>query len=201
MRTLIALLLLASAARAETMLLAEFKWSQPDPVTLPTEYIVQAPSPTYPAWPSYEWRETVTSFPHTSTAPPEVLPILQQGFTYGPYVILWNSPQQSAYGVGGCATCKFDRLINNPEWAERVAADGWDVDLHVPQLGNALWGYDITEVERFVTADAQTIRLYGAALPVPEPAAWLIVLCGFVHPSTLALRSARLRWPGPPRNQ
>ena len=80
MRALIAFLLLASTARAETMLLAEFKWSNYDPVTLPTEYILQSWGPKYG---QFEWREEVTAWPHTSQAPPDLVARINDAFTLG----------------------------------------------------------------------------------------------------------------------
>lgn len=201
MRALIITLafLLPLPAQAE-MLLAEFKWSQAFEVTLPAPYSVHLTRNASSGNPfTAGYFVEVNQFPHVTMLDAatfedfdRVLAHSNSDFTAT--IKFWNGGSQGEHGVepdspgGACSTCVVYRLIGHErdEWLERATAAGWDARMFVPSKGGpALWGYKITEVERTITADFQSVRLLGIA--VPEPASWLLVLLLLaVHPSRLA---------------
>lgn len=175
-------LLFASPAAAE-MLLASFTWSNPEPVTLPASYgfYVEAYSHDHDFW-----SETVNSFPFHSFAPPELVraldyPIANPGNYNDMLWIRMTNGDQGPERKTDCASCWSDRLLGiDPGWADFVTAKGWDVDVYVPLGDWGFLGYYLTNIERLVTAQSQTIRLYGT---VPEPASWLLLVVGLLHVS------------------
>jgi hypothetical protein len=176
---ILGVVIFGSLAQAAS-LLAEFKWSQPFAVTLPGDYSVSARGFGFQ---QAGWLETVTSFPHTSHAPPGVVaafhvPMWSEIADFQ----MWND-DRTVPGSVPCATCRLHRLIgsDSEEFAALAAEQGWQVSMYVPLLGSAFEGYQFTDIERIVTADAQTIRFYGVVLP--EPASWLLV----AHISMLGL--------------
>lgn len=192
MRTLVAFVLLVPAAHAGSIPLATFSWSQPQPVSLPAEYIagLQMFSGTTLG---VAWYETVSSFPHHSFADAATV----EAFYNELYtddngqLRFWNGGQ--VYNNGLCAWCQFYWSIGDgrdQHLAEKAAA-GFTAQMLAPSLGPHLIGYTLTGIERTVTANTQTITFHGFA--IPEPGCWLLVLCGCLH---LVTRAARKRGGG-----
>jgi hypothetical protein len=179
------LLLLAPAAHAE-MLLLELGWENPEPVTLPAEYIFDISSGGGGNFAL--WRENVSSFPHTSLADPELVDRFNLHLGWFPWdheffpIVSLSVENQAPELPRICTSCYWRRLVANlddaamtgAEWAAFAESVGWNVNLQVPLLGQGLRGYEVTRIERSVTAEAQTIRLYGNV--VPEPACCLLVI-------------------------
>jgi hypothetical protein len=194
-------LFIATPAAAE-MLLLEIGWEN-QPQQLPAAYTFSVSNPGG----GDSWKEMVTSYPHHSFAPQATVDILNvqlgwrdwdvigRHFPFIELAILQGMNEGSPVLQGPhrpalCQTCYFDTLVANVERNGRTGAEwrafnesvGWNVDLRVPLLGPGLQGYEVTRIERSVTPEAQTIRLYGFV--VPEPASWLLVavgLCCFGH--------------------
>jgi hypothetical protein len=196
--------LATNTAYALDPLLLELSWRNPTPVPLPAEYLLSSGGGGYSAI----WSEMVGGFDHVSWADDQTvsnfnyaLTQLPTAFDLDPVVSLWindvpsNDPGPNAGHVFAapeypdiCTTCYFSRLVAvDGEWPSRVASAGWDVTLHVPLLGNALFDYAITDIQRVVTPERQTIRFYGV---VPEPATGISALLLILHFSTLRLRQA-----------
>jgi hypothetical protein len=184
MRTLLFLLLLPLPAHAE-MLLLEIGWENPEPVTLPAEYLFDISS----GGGNFAlWIENVSSFPHTSLATPEMVDRFNLHLGWFPWdheffpIVSLSAGNQAPELPRICTSCYWRRLVANlddaamtgAEWAAFAESVGWNVDLRVPLLGQGLRGYELSRIERSVTAEAQTIRLYGNV--VPEPACWLLVI-------------------------
>jgi hypothetical protein len=203
---------LATAAAHGQMLLLELGWEN-QPQSLPAVYAFSAAN--IGEGNSTSWREEVTAYPFTSMAPLETVerfneliaaynwPVLEPQYPLLDLVIreqlvggaVLQGPERPAL----CTSCYWSRLVANEdddfmtgdEWAAFAESVGWNVDLRVPLLGQGLRGYEITAIERIVTADAQTIRLYGNL--VPEPAGWLLALCcALVHWRTRVSKPAPL---------
>ena len=170
-------------------LLVEFGWSQPNPVTLPATYITRATSFSWDAG----MTNNITQYPTTQFAFPLAVSEWNQYCTLGMAcgVGFSNGGQQPAQFI---SDFNLDRVLGGPN---QLWADGWDGNVqpftnhtgiwhaatYVPQKGNgnqALFGYQITAVEREITATTQTIRLYGVDAPVPEPSACVLALLGFL---------------------
>ena len=192
----LAALLVCNTAFAVDTLLLEITWRQPNPVTLPANYWFQAADERNGG----QWVELVSSFDHHSWADDETVQDFNGPFAYthttaAPYApgISMRNGSQSPEPFG-CATCPFPRLVlktdpvTGEDWTQRVAEVGWETMLHVPYLGPAgLNGYALTDIERIVTPEGQTIRLYGTF--VPEPGCFLLI----AHLSMLFLALARPR--------
>lgn len=176
----IGLVLAANSARAE-MLLVEFGWTQPDPVTLPANYVVLVSG-------GSGWHDAgpISQYPTTMQATPAIVNLWNERCARGSScsVDFSNGGQQPFDPPGGSSNIDYILGGNNRLWADGwidgapVAGNGqWIAATHVPQKGNgnqALWGYEVTRIERIVTADSQFVRIYG--INVPEPATWLLIL-------------------------
>lgn len=177
------------------MLLLELGWENPKPVTLPATYTFTIGNPIggsqRPGDGSGAWVEEVTAFPHNSAASAELVarfnylialydwsPGGGPNYDHHPLVGLSNGGQYPE-APELCTSCYWLRLVANeddtwrtgPEWRAFAESVGWDVTLHVPLLGQGLRGYDLTDIERSVTAAKQTIRLYGVIVPEPNATA------------------------------
>jgi hypothetical protein len=198
--------LATNTAYAVDSLLLELSWHQPDPVTLPSDYGIIVGGGGYGGW----WTEKVDAFNHTSWADDSTVELLGFALTAAPRLVndtflpqinmrhggdhsAGTGHQQSPNDpVGGY----FPRLVtyrdepghSGEEWRQRTEAAGWEVNLVVPVLSEyGMYGYTITDIQRIVTPDRQTIRFYGV---VPEPATGITVVLLFLHVSTLRLRLA-----------
>ena len=177
----------ATPAGATPILLAEFTWSQPDPVTLPDFYTIFTRR--FGDELTGGWSETITQYGSTWAPPVKVAAInvvmtLTTDRSIG--ITPYNGGQSPDLGYG-CATCYVHRLIGDEreEWLQLATEKGWAASLYVPVKlthFSPLWGYEFTDIERVVTPQAQTIRLYG--ISIPEPTAGLLLLLGVVHVST-----------------
>lgn len=187
----------AETALALDPLLVEFGWSQPNPVTLPANYIAAING-------AYDWANvpnTITAYPTTQFADSDAINFWNQTCAAGTScgIGFANGRQQPS---PFSAAYLLDNILGGPN---QVWADGWDGNAqpfsnhtgtwhaatYVPQKGNgnqALYGYLITAVEREVTATTQTLRLYGVNAPVPEPSTIFLVTI-----SCLAHTTARRR--------
>jgi hypothetical protein len=181
-------------ASAEPMLLAEFTWRQPYTVTLPAPYSVSVER-------AHNVRAgeglAVTAFPfqydYTQSEVDELNNVMAVDSPFR--LLMWNGGNDGAHVVGGgpaaCPACMSWQFFGPDAgpWQDEVAALGWDIDLHVPLEQPNFFGYWITAAEQLITAEGQTLRLFGAPVLVPEPATWLIVLCFLcVHVRAPALR-------------
>jgi hypothetical protein len=178
-------------------LLVEFGWSQPNPVTLPANYTASVGST---PWNGVGFN-TITQYPTTDFAGQNAIAFWNQSCTFG-------TPCSVGFANGGqqpnqfAAQFDLDVVLGGPN---RLWADGWDGNAqpftnhtgtwfaatYVPQKGNsnqALFGYQITAVERDVTATTQSLRLYGINAPVPEPSTTILMIL-----SSLAHITARPR--------
>ena len=189
------------------MLLLEIGWEN-QPQTLPATYAFAAANP----FDGEGWFEEVTAYPHRSSASAELVSEFNRIIANGnwhptnpqyPFIemgILTDHPSDGGVVLQGperpalCTSCYWSRLVANldddhgtgAEWKAFAESVGWNVNLVVPLLGQGLSGYHITGVDRIVTADAQTIRIYGV---VPEPASFVLALLGLCHVNRLRLRS------------
>jgi hypothetical protein len=167
-------LTLASDARAE-MLLAEITYTTPQ-VVAPASFVFGVGNSFIGVDHFHNWIETVPAFPYTSMADPATVAAFDRllttnthedgvnfGLNNGPYELL-GPTFPIAYLDRAFAGAYVDLGINAIRYAPPI-----DVPF-------ALQGYDLTAMERSVTATAQTIRIYGFA--VPEPATWMLVICG-----------------------
>jgi hypothetical protein len=186
---LVSCLFFCETALALDPLLVEFGWSQPNPVTLPANYTALLGST---PWDTSQ-TDIITGFPTTQFGVADSVAFWNQRCTYGTAcsVGFSNGGQQPTQFI---AQFDLDKVLGGPN---RLWADGWDGNAqpfvghtgtwhdatYVPQKGNgnqALYGYQITAVEREVTATTQTIRLYGVNSPVPEPSTFVLGLFGFL---------------------
>jgi hypothetical protein len=181
--------LCAQTAFALDPLLVEFGWSQPNPVTLPANYITLVDSSDWDSSNS----NTITVYPTTQFADSFAVSYWNKNCADGSSCgIQLSNGGQEPFQFGGQAN--LDQILGGPN---RLWADGWDGNpqpypnsvgawhaaTYVPQLGGpnkALFGYLITAVERQITPDTETIRVYGVNAPVPEPSSWLLGLLGGV---------------------
>jgi hypothetical protein len=178
----------AQIALALDPLLVEFGWSQPDPVTLPANYTASVNST---PWNGAFGGQIISQYPTNEFAGPFAIDFWNQSCSFGTAcgIAFANGGQQPAQ-LGG--PYNLDQVLGGPN---QSWADGWDGNTqpfvnhtgiwhtatYVPQKGNgnqALFGYQITAVEREVTATTQTIRLYGVDAPVPEPSTLVLALLG-----------------------
>jgi hypothetical protein len=185
MRSLLLLLplLVPLSADAGTIPLASFEWSQQHEITLPAQYSATLRMFNGPMT-TAGWQETISSWPHESLAPQSIV----DGFNAAIYsadngaFVFYNGGNQGAQASNGgiCGWCQLHWMIGDgaDQFEQEKAESGWNVAMFVPRLGSHLEGYLVTRIERTVTADSQTIELHG--IPIPEPASWLLVLCGCV---------------------
>jgi hypothetical protein len=203
--SVITVLLASNTAYALDPLLLELSWRQPEAVTLPGDYGIHVGGGGYGGW----WTEQVNAFNHTSWADDATVELLGFAMTAAPRIVNdsffpainmrhggdhseGTGHQQSPIDpVGGY----FPRLItyrdepghSGEEWRQRTAAAGWEVDLRVPVLSEfGMYGYTITDIQRIVTPERQTIRFYGV---VPEPTTAIMAIFLILHVSTQRLRS------------
>lgn len=182
--------LVANPAAAE-MILAEFGWDQPEPVSLPGEYRFRAgnsglglPCPESCAI----WTADVSTFPYNDTADSDLLAKLNNNLTAintgGPRVAFHNAGQN----INAINPMLTDSFPFSRVWIDSTNSDpdGTHWDAYVPQLGVGLFGYTITRAERTITALGQTVAFYGETVdgtdpPLPEPGSWFLLLVGCAH--------------------
>jgi hypothetical protein len=182
----LAAVLVCRSSHAE-MLLAEFEFTQPGTVTLPAQYQFTVENANLPGHDHFSvatvvWHDTIEAFPTVQAASPELVDRFNAITTNHPdnsrRVFIYNEP----FGLPLFSTRPFDNI-----WFEDLdPGDGWRAQAFVPFVpnpdgdperrnGNGLWGYWVTGLERTITAESQLVRIFGH--PIPEPAAWLLVLC------------------------
>jgi hypothetical protein len=160
------------------MLLAEITYTTPEPVSAPASFVFGVgnnfiESPTF-----HNWIEMVPAFPYTSTADLATVAAFDRllttfaredgvlfGLTNGPY-----APPRPADGP----------LFLDRAFAGEYVDRGVTATRYLPPIGetSALQWYALTGIHRSATAMAQTIRIFGFA--VPEPTTWLLTVLGGV---------------------
>jgi hypothetical protein len=170
-------LFIATPAAAESLLL-ELGWENPEPVTLPARYTFAIGNL---GGNGAVWHEDISSLPDQSVASSQLVERFNQqltGFEWGPLdslypVVSLSVAIQAPELPRICTSCYWSRLVANlddsgktgPEWAAFAESVGWNVNLEVPLLGQGLLGYEITSIEREVTAAEQTVRIFGQRNP------------------------------------
>lgn len=184
---LVSSLFFCETAFAIDPLLVEFGWSQPNPVTLPANYITLVGGADWDSSNS----NNVTGYPTTQFADAGAVSYWNFRCTSGAACgVEFSNGGQQPFQFGGQAN--LDQILGGPN---HLWVDGWDGNpqpymssvgtwhaaTYVPQIGGpnqALLGYLISAVQREITVTTQTIRIYGVTAPVPEPSSCLLVLLG-----------------------
>ena len=182
MRSLaVCVLFVVTTPATASSLLIELTYSNaPNPAIVPGTYSWQAarPSDQIPDTErGFNWSELVldNTF-RVDEAPPALLALINRELTTGYQVEtkMFNAtvtdPNCTGYG------CALEVLLgsNGTSWSPTpVQLGGWLSFAHVHKKGVALEGYTIDRAERTITPLAQTIRLYGVA--VPEPATPVLI--------------------------
>jgi hypothetical protein len=166
-------LLVPLPAQAGTILLAEFEWRQPEPITLPADYgfVVENIQHQPPA----VWFAVVDQWPFNETASPALVERFNAITTNNP-----SNHRELRMHNDFQPINEFNRVPFDQIWGP-VNEGGWRAEAFVPlvapqPLYSGLWGYIVTGLDRTITTEGQLVRVYGH--PIPEPAAWLLVLFG-----------------------
>jgi hypothetical protein len=163
-----ALALVVSPAQAE-MLLAEYGWDQPLPVTKPARY-------------EFIVRESVTSSATVSL----VADVAAFGTTavnaatvaeFNDILAGVNGTQRLVYVSNAGQTPPRNNTAFDAIW-NTISTRTFHRQAHIPRLGTGLFGYRITDMEHVITAQGQTVYFYGTV--IPEPASCLLLLTGNV---------------------
>jgi hypothetical protein len=176
----VALALVVSPAQAET-LLAEFGWNSPLPVTTPArhEFIVRQSLTTSPS------ASLVTDLTAFGTTPVDAATVAQ----FNNMLAGSDDTQRVVYVSNGGQTPPRNDIAFNAIWSSLEPPPGFHYEAHVPRLGSALFGYQITRMEHSITAQGQTVFFYGAV--IPEPASCLLAFMGGIMLSAKKFRRCR----------
>ena len=164
-----ALLFVVSPAQGE-MLLAEFGWNQPLPVTTPARYEFIARQ-SLTVSPSASLVADVTAF---GTTPVDAATVAE----FNDMLAGSDGSQRVVYLSNAGQTPPRNNISFNAIWNTLEPPPGFHYDAHVPRLGSALFGYRITRMEHAITAQGQTVYFYGTV--IPEPATCVLMLVGGV---------------------
>lgn len=176
----VAALATATSVQAGTILLAEFEFSQPEPITPPADYSFTLNNNSLVDKVLF-WPVTVDAFPLTELASPEMVATFNALVTNSPNNIRRVSLVNDGQAINEFGSMPFDNIW----FPDADPDDNWRAEAFVPhvpdpardpldRLYTGLWGYWIDEVERVITADSQLVRFRGHV--IPEPATWLFVL-------------------------
>ena len=187
MRTLIAFVLLTSTAHAE--LLGWFAWNNPRPETTARWEVSSFPVFYTTGFPDYKFVTELGGYwvtPGNATlGDSPTLDLFEQWWTspdgrYGGINMVngddhWGTRGYSGVSLGYLLSLDGATVSLGPG---DLGADNGSVSGQtlVPRKGNLLYGYDFTHLERIVTPTSQRIEIYGAAIAVPEPATWVLVV-------------------------
>lgn len=152
-------LCVAFAARGDNILLAEFGLVSPlPPDNSQPAYTLAISSITGP---EADWRLTTTDYDQTLHADAELLADFQRALAGGAYSLVYQIVHSYGGDIGQLFGVQFEVVVDGPE------RNGWFGTRHAPALGPGLSGYQLTDVERILTPDSQTVRIYGDVATVP----------------------------------
>lgn len=181
-------LILVSPATAESVLLVEYTFSRITPPTPDqpfTEYkaLIENHSPSGFIGQDffYHWI-TDPSQLGTFVAPPDIVAEINAAFheNYGnqDFPIVLNSIWLGMNPIGWAARAQIE---DQSYIAPRVCSGCSMIGVgYVPVLGPGFTGYTIDGVENELQTNANILRVYGYATPVPEPSSWLMLVVGLL---------------------
>jgi hypothetical protein len=137
-------------------LLAELGLVSPDPPEASTDFQFGARATDGTVGYS---RVQFSEFPQTVYADAALVADFQAALAGGMYSLVFQCVQNYCGDIGQTFGVQFEIVIDGPD------RNGWWGARHAPPLGPGLTGYDITTIERALTATSQTVRIFGEAAP------------------------------------